>query len=131
LPKSVESNLSEWFSNNQTVTTTDAHIAFGVMPSTAKVYLSNLTKKGILKRLSLGVYGPGENWDAPSPISVSHKVAPKASSAGRPLSPEGLLSRERERLLTLKTEAESKAAAYGVQIAKIDVALSALEGLGD
>jgi hypothetical protein len=130
LKKSVESHLHGWFSSNLTVTTADAHEAFGVMPSTAKVYLSNLSKKGILKRLSPGVYGPGENWNAPSPITVSHKVAPKTASAGRPLSPEGLLLRERERLLALKAEAEGKATAYGFQIGKIDVALNALEGMG-
>jgi len=131
----IESTLSNWFTENQTVTTANAHEAFGVMKSTAKVYLSNLTKKGILKRLDHGVYGPGDNWNAPSPISVSHKTVGKPHTtrgvAGRPMSPERMLRRERDRIAAQKEDLERRISGYAKQIEKIDAALVALEGIGD
>jgi len=136
MANTAETHLSDWFAAHDTVTTANAHEALGVMRSTAKVYLSNLSKKGILKRLDTGIYGPGDNWNAPSPITVSHKVAGKpamtrSASIGRPMSPERLLRRERDRLVTQKEDAERRAAGYAKQIEKIDTALAALASLGD
>jgi DeoR/GlpR family transcriptional regulator of sugar metabolism len=136
MANTAETHLSDWFATHDTVTTANAHEALGVMRSTAKVYLSNLSKKGILKRLDHGVYGPGDNWNAPSPISVSHKsvgkpTATRSGGVGRPMSPERLLRRERDRLLAQKEDAERRAAGYTKQIEKIDTALAALASLGD
>jgi len=136
MANTAETHLSDWFAAHDTVTTANAHEALGVMRSTAKVYLSNLTKKGILKRLDHGVYGPGDNWNTPSPITVSHKVAGKpaatrSASIGRPMSPERLLRRERDRLVAQKEDAERRAVGYAKQIEKINTALAALASLGD
>ena len=132
----IESHLSDWFATHDTVTTANAHEVFGVMRSTAKVYLSNLSKKGILKRLDAGIYGPGDNWNAPSPISVSHKAAGRPTvtrsvGVGRPVSPEKMLRRERDRLVAQKDEMERRLAGYTKQIEKINTALDALASLGD
>lgn len=122
---SVQNNLDAWFQTNPEVTTKSAPEAFGVMPSTAKVYLSTLAKKGVLRRTSPGVYVPGDNWKRGS-VSIVRETPVLKPSSGRPPSPESLLSRERERLLLLKAEAESKASSYGLQIRRIDIALNAL-----
>ena len=132
----IESHLSDWFANHDTVTTANAHEAFGVMRSTAKVYLSLLSKKGVLKRIDAGIYGPGDNWNAPSPISVSHKsvgkpTATRSVGIGRPVSPEKMLRRERDRIVAQKEDAERRLAGYARQIEKINTALAALASLGD